>query len=176
MGQMQSKLGFNAGSSSNGKVTEKALASVDIDFKTQITTAGKDSWYYPVDIANDLQSVDLPAEVKAEVLNTAWEYTRCSAPQYTNWGRYIAFMRTMTICTIAEFRGKLVDVSASDNIMGCDVGASLATLFEGRPGHTDMAREYRAFLLLTADKSSDRRDGELFRRYVNALAQSPKQW
>lgn len=40
----------------------------------------------------------------------------------------------------------------------------------------DMAREYRTFLLITADKASSRRDGELFRRYVNALAQSPRQW
>ena len=39
-----------------------------------------------------------------------------------------------------------------------------------------MAREYRSFLLITADKASSRRDGELFRRYVNALAQSPRQW
>lgn len=29
---------------------------------------GKDSWYFLVDIANDLQDVDLPLEVKAEVL------------------------------------------------------------------------------------------------------------
>lgn len=85
-------------------------------------------------------------------------------------------MRTIAICTIAEFRGKLVDVSASDNIVGYDVSATLATLFEGTPGHADMAREYRAFILLTADKSSDRRDGELFRRYVNSLAQSSRHW
>ncbi|OBT81682.1 hypothetical protein VE02_09485 [Pseudogymnoascus sp. 03VT05] len=141
-----------------------------------VTTPGKDSWYYPVDIANDLQDFDLPEDVKAEVLNTAWEYVRCSAPQYTNWGRYVAFMQTMTISAVAEFRGKLVNVDASDNIMGYDVSATLATLFEGTSGHVDMAREFRAFLLLTADKTSDRRDGELLRRYVNALVQSPRQW
>jgi hypothetical protein len=39
-----------------------------------------------------------------------------------------------------------------------------------------MAREYRTFLLITADKASNRRDSELFRRYVNSLAHSPKQW
>jgi hypothetical protein len=39
-----------------------------------------------------------------------------------------------------------------------------------------MAREYRSFLLITADKASNRRDGELFRRYVNALVQSPRHW
>jgi len=39
-----------------------------------------------------------------------------------------------------------------------------------------MSREFRAFLLIVADKTSDRRGGELFRRYVNALARSPRQW
>jgi hypothetical protein len=39
-----------------------------------------------------------------------------------------------------------------------------------------MSREFRAFLLLVADKTGDRRRGELFRRYVNALAHSPRQW
>jgi len=39
-----------------------------------------------------------------------------------------------------------------------------------------MCREYRSFLLITADKASERRNGELFRRYVNALARSPRQW
>jgi len=39
-----------------------------------------------------------------------------------------------------------------------------------------MAREFRAFLLVVADKTGDRRGGELFRRYVNALARSPRQW
>ncbi|KFZ12041.1 hypothetical protein V501_04439 [Pseudogymnoascus sp. VKM F-4519 (FW-2642)] len=142
MGQTQSRLGSNASSSNNGEVTEKILASADIDVETQVTTPGKDSWYYPVDIENDLQDVDLPPDVKAEVLNTTWEYVRCSAPQYTNWERYVAFMRTITICSIAEFKGKLVDVSASDNIMGYDVGATLATLFKGTPGHADMAQTW----------------------------------
>jgi hypothetical protein len=39
-----------------------------------------------------------------------------------------------------------------------------------------MAREARCFLLITADKSSTRRDGLLFRRYVAAIAKSPQQW
>lgn len=39
-----------------------------------------------------------------------------------------------------------------------------------------MAREYRSFLLVTAEKASRRREGELLRRYVNALARSPRQW
>ncbi|KFZ00018.1 hypothetical protein V500_01209 [Pseudogymnoascus sp. VKM F-4518 (FW-2643)] len=137
---------------------------------------GKDSWYCPVDIADDLKDVDLPSEVKAEVLDCSWEYTRCAAPQYTNWGRYVAFMRTMVVCTVAEFRGKLVNVESSDNLLGYGINATLATLFGGTPIHADMAREFRTFLLITSDKSSNRRNGELFRRYVNSLAQSPKQW
>jgi hypothetical protein len=82
----------------------------------------------------------------------------------------------MAISTIAEFRGKLVRVDAGNVIMGHDLSATLDTLFEGTAGYADMNREFRTFLLLTADKSSDRRDGELFRRYVNALAKSPRQW
>ncbi|KAI4929641.1 Molybdenum cofactor sulfurase [Alternaria infectoria] len=39
-----------------------------------------------------------------------------------------------------------------------------------------MAREFRCFLLITADKASKRREGLLFRRYVTALAKSPRQW
>lgn len=50
-------------------------------------------WYYPNDIANDLQGINLPPAVKAEVFACAWEYARSVIPQYTNWGRYVAFMR-----------------------------------------------------------------------------------
>lgn len=39
-----------------------------------------------------------------------------------------------------------------------------------------MSREYRTFLLFTADKASHRRDGELYGRYSAALAYSPEQW
>jgi hypothetical protein len=78
--------------------------------------------------------------------------------------------------TDVEFRGNLVDVMAGDDILGYSLSATLSALFQGTPGHEDMAREYRSFLLITADKASSRRDGELFRRYVNAIARSPKQW
>ncbi len=37
-------------------------------------------------------------------------------PTYTNWGRYVAFMRTIVMGIVAEFRGALVDVAASDRI------------------------------------------------------------
>jgi hypothetical protein len=39
-----------------------------------------------------------------------------------------------------------------------------------------MVREYKTFLLVSGDKSSDRRHGEFFRRYVNVLAHSPERY
>lgn len=43
--------------------------------------------------------------------------------------------------------------------------------------HSDtMVREYRSCLLISSEKASSRRDGELFRRHVDALAKSPHQW
>jgi hypothetical protein len=51
----------------------------------------------------------------------------------------------------------------------------LDDLLEGTAGHERMSREFRAFLLLTADKFSTRCDEELFRRYANSLVQSPRQ-
>jgi hypothetical protein len=39
-----------------------------------------------------------------------------------------------------------------------------------------MAREFRCFLLVTADKASKRSEGLLFRRYVAALSKCPRQW
>ena len=91
------------------------------------------NWHYPNDLVNDLQEVNLPERVKEEVLATAWEYTRCVIPHYTNWDRYISFTRAMVICIIAEFRGDLVDVGIGDHFAGYDLGAMLAILFEGTP-------------------------------------------
>ncbi|KAI8949053.1 hypothetical protein F4801DRAFT_426870 [Xylaria longipes] len=137
----------------------------------------RDAWYYPPAIAHDLDGLDqLPEQIKQETYACAWEYTRCVIPQYTNWNRYVAFMRTIVLGTIAEFRGDLVDVEASDCVLGYTLNDILAELFQGTRGHALMAREYKAFLLVTADKASTRRDGELFRRYVNALAISPRVW
>lgn len=102
-----------------------------------------DSWYYPDDIAHDLDGVEgLSEALKQEAYACAWEYTRCVIPQYTNWDRYVAFMRTIIIGIIAEFRGELVDVAASDSIMGCySLSAVLDALFEGTPGRELMVRE-----------------------------------
>lgn len=134
-------------------------------------------WFYPDDIKNDLKDVDLPSELKAETLACAWEYTRCVIPQFTNWSRYIAFARIIVIGIIAEFRGTLVDVMAGDDILGYNLQGLLDAVFEGTPAHEEMAREYRAFLLITGDKCRQRRnESELFRRYVDSLAKSPRDW
>ncbi|KAH7350290.1 BcABA3 [Pyrenochaeta sp. MPI-SDFR-AT-0127] len=135
-----------------------------------------DKWYYPSVLANDLQGVDLAWPIKEEVFACAWEYTRCIIPQYTNWKRYIAFARTIVIAIVAEYRGNLVDISAGDYVLGYDLKQILGVLFEGTPAHDVMAREYRSSILISSDKASPRREGELFRRYVNALAKSPRQW
>ncbi|GLZ00444.1 hypothetical protein [Actinoplanes sp. NBRC 103695] len=135
-----------------------------------------DLWFYPDVIARDLEESGLPDAIVAETLACAWEYTRCVIPQFTNWERYVAFTRIIVIGIVAEFRGSLVDVTTGDRVLGYDVDELLGTVFGGTPGHELMAREYRTFLLVTADKSSDRRDSELFRRYVNALVRSPRDW
>ena len=98
------------------------------------TPAVGDRWYYPPELANDLQDVNIPEAVKEEVFACAWEYTRCVIPQYTNWPRYVAFMRIIVMGIIAEFRGSLVDVAAGDDILGYDLGATLDALFLGTPG------------------------------------------
>lgn len=72
--------------------------------------------------------------------------TRCVIPNYTNWNRYVAFMRIVAMGIIAEFRGDLIDVMSSDSVVGYNLSSVLADLFGGTPGHEDMAREYRAYL------------------------------
>ncbi|KAJ7282433.1 hypothetical protein C8J57DRAFT_1463144 [Mycena rebaudengoi] len=134
------------------------------------------SWYYPTEIAHDLDGVDLPDELKSEILATAWEYTRCVIPHYTNWARYIAWTRIVVMGIVAEFKGALVDVLAGDRILNYSLSGTLALLFAGTVTHTAMAREFRTFLLVTADKSSARRSSTLFRRYATALVHSPREW
>ena len=70
----------------------------------------------------------------------------------------------------------LVDAAASGNILGYNLDELFDSTFAGTPGYEEMKREYRAFLPITADKSSQRRTSELVHRYVNALARSPKSW
>lgn len=134
-------------------------------------------WHYPKDIANDLDGVDLPPKIKAEVLACAWEYARCVIPQYTNWKRYVAFMRIIIIGTIAEFKGSLFDLTADDkNMLGFDLDQVLDDLFEDTPGAKDMAREYRTFLTVTSDKTSERVHDQFFSRYAKAVSSHPANW
>ncbi|KAF8131353.1 hypothetical protein K438DRAFT_1642899 [Mycena galopus ATCC 62051] len=135
-----------------------------------------DTWYFPPEIADDLKDMDLPQSIKGETLACAWEYARSVIPHYTNWARYVAFMRIIIIGTIAEFAGGMVDVASGDILLGYSLSSLFATLFGGIPNRGDMEREYRCFLLVTTNKSSAKRNGALFRRYANSLVHSPRQW
>ena len=55
-------------------------------------------------------------------------------PQYTNWNRYVAFMRTIIMGIIAEYRGDLIEVASNDNLLGYNLTDVLADLFDGTPG------------------------------------------
>ncbi|KAJ7255117.1 BcABA3 [Mycena haematopus] len=136
----------------------------------------RDTWYYPPEMADDLKDVDLPEDVKAEILSTTWECLRSGIPHHTNWTRYLAYARLIMITYVSEFMGKTVDVLASDNLLGHSVSSLLATLFKDTHFPDAMAREYRCAVLFMAEKASHRRDGELFRRFASSLAQSPRQW
>ncbi|EMD86821.1 hypothetical protein COCC4DRAFT_42234 [Bipolaris maydis ATCC 48331] len=134
-------------------------------------------WYYPDDIANDLKDVDLPSRTKEEVFATAWEYARCVIPEHTNWSRYVAFMRTIVIGIVAEFRGGLTDVVKNDDrILGYSLTEVLNTLCGGAVGYAEMCREYRCFILMSSQKSSQQTNTTLFRRYSKALSKSPWQF
>ncbi|SPO06378.1 uncharacterized protein DNG_09067 [Cephalotrichum gorgonifer] len=135
-----------------------------------------DKWYYPDDIANDMQSVPLPRKVIEETLACSWEYIRCVIPQFTNWPRYISFCRIICMGILAEVHGNLVDILDTDEVFGYSVQEQLDIVFRGTAGYEDMCREYRFFLLMSSDKCSKRRDSELFRRYANSLASSAKTW
>ena len=117
----------------------------------------RDTWIYPREMANDLDGIaSLSKQLKQETYTCAWEYARCVIPEFTNWDRYLAFARIIVIGIVAEFNGNLVDVSTSDLVLGYDLSELFATIFGGTPAHEAMAREYRAFLLITAEKSSPR--------------------
>ncbi|KAF8172186.1 hypothetical protein K438DRAFT_2056739 [Mycena galopus ATCC 62051] len=153
---------------------------MDFNFTERLTPGPaprtRDTWYYSRDMGDDLQDLDIPAGIKGEILATAYEYTRCIIPYCTNLERRRAFMRVIVLTIVAEFKGTMVDVLAGDNLLGYSVQDLLDTLFVGSPAREDMGRELRCCLLIMAEKSSSRRDGELFRRYANCLADSPKQW
>jgi hypothetical protein len=143
---------------------------------TMDTKQSSYSWYYPQDISNDLDGIDIPLSTQHETLACAWEYTRCVIPQYTNWRRYISFVRLIIIATIAEFRGDLVDVTKGNSILNYDLDDLLTIVFGESPLSVEMAKEFRTFCLMTRAKTNDGRQRELFRRYMNVLTASPKLW
>ncbi|KAB5582754.1 BcABA3 [Coniochaeta sp. 2T2.1] len=139
----------------------------------------QETWLYPNAFANELQSVpELPEATIRQTLAVAWEYTRSVIPVYTNRSRYLAFIRLIIVGIVAEFNGALVDISHSDAVLGYDLAALFTALFPTSPPLRDaMARDYRTFILTTAEKTSGRQSSsELFRRYTSALAESPKAW
>jgi len=141
------------------------------------STRPAEIWLYPKELENDLQGIPLPAETITQTLAMAWEYTRSVIPSYTNRSRYLAFCRVVAVGVVAEFRGSLVDISSSDVVLGHDLSQLFDLLFSGTaPDRDAMARDFRTFLLATAEKTGDRQDSELFRRYVDGLAEGPRTW
>ncbi|KAK7000274.1 hypothetical protein R3P38DRAFT_2561824 [Favolaschia claudopus] len=137
----------------------------------------RDSWYFPAEVAGELKDVPVSDEVRKEIFACSWEYSRSVIPQYTNLTRYMAFFRIIVIGVTIEFLGSLADVVANkDIILGYSLPELLTTIFGSTPRYRDMELEFRAFLLTTSHKTSNLRDTEFFRRYVNALAYSPAQW
>ncbi|KAK5658647.1 hypothetical protein OQA88_2042 [Cercophora sp. LCS_1] len=141
------------------------------------TQKHQDAFFFPAEFNNDLVGIPgLSARMRAEVLNTAWEYSRVVIPQYTNWARYCCYVRLSAIGIISEYNGDLTDISSSSKMLGYDVDELLDAMLQNRPGAEESKREFRTYLLITSAKSSGRRDDETFRRYVNHLVRSPRTW
>ncbi|KAK0708426.1 hypothetical protein B0H67DRAFT_672419 [Lasiosphaeris hirsuta] len=144
---------------------------------TAPTQKHQDTWFFPKEFSDDLIGISgLSARMREEVLNTAWEYSRVVIPQYSNWTRFCCYVRLSVIGIVAEYNGEWTDITASSKMLGYDVDELLDTMLMGRPGAEESKNEYRTYLLVTSAKSSGRRDDDLFRRYVNHLARSPKIW
>ncbi|KAK6504613.1 hypothetical protein TWF481_006552 [Arthrobotrys musiformis] len=142
-------------------------------------TLPKSRWFYPNELKNDLAGLNISDELRDEILNCAWEYTRCIIPTWTNWQRYIAFARIIILQAICEFRGDLVRPDETDEILGYKLQELIDILFAGSPDyvHDGMARELRTFFVTISEKASAaKKDSELFRRYTNALAYSAKDY
>ncbi|MFC8275926.1 hypothetical protein ACFUJR_25960 [Streptomyces sp. NPDC057271] len=137
---------------------------------------GQDLLAYPQELEDDLRDCGLPADERAQVFTVAWEYVRCAVPEFTNWGRYLAFTRLTVLTTVAEYRGHLVDMrkcmTPGETVLGYNVPELLDTLFAGTGVHDEMAREYTSSVLFMAEKARDRQS-VLWRRHAEAFALSP---
>ncbi|KAF5713176.1 aba 3 [Fusarium globosum] len=85
-------------------------------------------------------------------------------------------MRCIIIETIAEFRGGLINDAADNSVLSYDLDSVLHALFSGTAAYKDMVREFKTFLIISAEKSSHKRDSKLFHHYVRSLVESPKTW
>ncbi|MFE0104877.1 hypothetical protein [Streptomyces sp. NPDC059009] len=134
-----------------------------------------DEWHYPDVLDDDLKDSGLAPPEAAEVISTSWEYCRCSIPVFTNWDRFLAFVRLTVIYTVAEYRGDLTDdVLEGRPLLGYDADGLLRTLFEDTPVLEEMSREFWTFMIIASEKTrGDRRGSLLFRRLVEATAHSP---
>jgi hypothetical protein len=56
---------------------------------------------------------------------------RCVITNFANRSRYIVFMQTIVVGTIAEFRGELIDITAGDNVLSYNLDIVLDELIGG---------------------------------------------
>ena len=70
-------------------------------------TGEASSLYYPDEIRNDLDAVNLPQSIKNQV-------------------------RAVIIATIAEFRGELIDITKGDHVLGHSVEILMGDLFKNQ--------------------------------------------
>jgi len=129
---LQPRLNFTSKSTTMHLEQESAESPTNGVATHEVTVVNR--WYYPPDLANDMENIDMPKSMKDEVLATAWEYTRCVIPEFTNWSRYLAFARVITIGVICEFSGDMINVAESRKMLGYDVDQVLDALFKGTPG------------------------------------------
>uniref|UniRef100_UPI00389B3B01 Sesquiterpene synthases n=1 Tax=Shimazuella kribbensis TaxID=139808 RepID=UPI00389B3B01 len=139
----------------------------------------QDQLHYPKEIENDLMNCGLTEKERVEILATAWEYVRCGVPEFTNWEKYIAFVRLTALTTVAEYRGKLVDIdrllTPGEYVLGYPVRELLDTLFAGTSVYEAMLQEYASCLLFMAEKTRDHQS-DLCKKYIEAIASSPSRY
>ncbi|KAF3297466.1 hypothetical protein TWF132_007555 [Orbilia oligospora] len=169
----------------NSKMTvntsESSARGTDLSQGASATNAAvtvpKSRWFIPKEMQNDMLNTGLSEEIRIEVLNTGWEYTRAVIPIWSNWARYLAFARILTAEFTCEFCGDLFRPEETDEMVGYNLQEQVDILFGGTPLHKEMEREIRSFFVSVSEKVSSAKDGsDLFRRHTNALGHSAKDY
>ncbi|MFJ1767938.1 hypothetical protein ACIOD2_46995 [Amycolatopsis sp. NPDC088138] len=141
------------------------------------TTSGQASLPYPEELDKDLRGLGLSEAERVETITTAWEYTRCVIPEFTNWPKYMAVVRLTTVATIAEYRAELIDVASMADpgcvLLGYDIHEMLDLLFGGTEVHEDMTREFLTAILFSTLKAGEQ-NSDLVTSWIEALATSPQ--